>query len=90
MFVERGGRRMVSCSKDEWVKVWDLDTQHCCQTVVGHRCTARPASLGWAKKGQGWLGIWPLLPAGVAGIQAVGTGAAVLLEVVREAPLHAC
>lgn len=37
VFVERGGRRLVSASKDEFVKVWDLDTQHCCQTVVGHR-----------------------------------------------------
>ncbi len=38
-FVEgrRGGRRLVSASKDEQLKVWDLDTQHCCQTVVGHR-----------------------------------------------------
>ena len=38
-FVEgrRGGRRLISASKDEHVKVWDLDTQHCCQTVVGHR-----------------------------------------------------
>ena len=36
MFVERG-RKLVSCSKDEHVRVWDLDTQSCVQTVVGHR-----------------------------------------------------
>ena len=29
--------RLVSCSKDTFVKVWDLDTQHCVQTLVGHR-----------------------------------------------------
>lgn len=29
--------RLVSCSKDTFVKVWDLDTQHCIQTLVGHR-----------------------------------------------------
>ena len=37
-FLERGGR-LVTCSKDSFVKVWDLATQHCSQTVVGHRCT---------------------------------------------------
>ena len=29
--------RLLSCSKDTFVKVWDLDTQHCVQTLVGHR-----------------------------------------------------
>jgi U3 small nucleolar RNA-associated protein 12 len=32
-----GAGRLASCAKDELLKVWDLDTQHCCQTVVGHR-----------------------------------------------------
>ncbi|EEH55715.1 uncharacterized protein MICPUCDRAFT_18664 [Micromonas pusilla CCMP1545] len=27
------GRRLVTCSKDATVRVWDLDTQHCAQTV---------------------------------------------------------
>jgi U3 small nucleolar RNA-associated protein 12 len=31
------GAKLVTASKDELVKVWDLDTQHCCQTVAGHR-----------------------------------------------------
>lgn len=31
------GNRLVSSSKDSFVKVWDLDTQHCSQTVVGFR-----------------------------------------------------
>ncbi|CAM9467436.1 unnamed protein product [Heterosigma akashiwo] len=30
-------RGLVSCGRDALVKVWDLDTQSCCQTVVGHR-----------------------------------------------------
>lgn len=30
-------RRLVTCSKDTFLKVWDLDTQHCVQTCVGHR-----------------------------------------------------
>lgn len=69
-FVERGGRRLVSCSKDEHVKVWDLDTQHCCQTVVGHRCERAggaqgvdgtwAAAAGWVAEAAGaaapWLG----------------------------------
>jgi len=29
-----GADKLASSSKDELVKVWDLDTQHCCQTVV--------------------------------------------------------
>lgn len=29
-----GAGRLVSVSKDETARVWDLDTQHCCQTVV--------------------------------------------------------
>ena len=28
---------MISSSKDTLVKVWDLETQHCINTVVGHR-----------------------------------------------------
>lgn len=27
----------MSCSKDTFLKVWDLQTQHCVQTVIGHR-----------------------------------------------------
>jgi U3 small nucleolar RNA-associated protein 12 len=33
-----GGGQLASCGKDGYVKVWDLATQHCSQTVVGHRC----------------------------------------------------
>lgn len=29
---------LISCSKDTLVKVWDMSTQHCIQTIVGHRC----------------------------------------------------
>ena len=36
-FLHHPANKLVTCSKDELVKVWDLDTQHCCQTVVGHR-----------------------------------------------------
>ena len=34
------GVRLVTCSKDATVKVWDLDTQHCAQTVaaLGAEC----------------------------------------------------
>lgn len=30
-----GAGRLASASKDELIKVWDLDTQHCCQTIAG-------------------------------------------------------
>lgn len=40
-----GGTRLrnglASCSKDTLVKLWDLDTQSCIQTVVGHRGEVR-------------------------------------------------
>ncbi|KXZ47023.1 hypothetical protein GPECTOR_38g260 [Gonium pectorale] len=32
-----GQSKLVSCSKDGLLKVWDLDTQHCCQTLGGHK-----------------------------------------------------
>ncbi len=31
------GNKLISCSKDSHVRVWDLDTQHCSQTLVGYR-----------------------------------------------------
>jgi len=30
-------------SKDSFVKWWDLDTQHCFKTMVGHRSEVRAA-----------------------------------------------
>ena len=36
VFVNRSNR-LISCSKDGLVKVWDLATQHCCQTVAGYK-----------------------------------------------------
>lgn len=34
-----GSRQLlISTSKDTLMKVWDLGTQHCLQTIVGHRC----------------------------------------------------
>lgn len=39
VFCEQGHHQwLVTCSKDSHVRVWDLATQHCVQTVVGHRC----------------------------------------------------
>jgi WD40 repeat protein len=38
-FVERNSQKLlVSVSKDTLLKVWDVATQHCIQTIVGHRC----------------------------------------------------
>jgi U3 small nucleolar RNA-associated protein 12 len=28
---------LVTCSKDTFLKLWDLTTQHCIQTIVAHR-----------------------------------------------------
>lgn len=30
------GKKLVSSSKDKFLRVWDLDTQHCMQTISGH------------------------------------------------------
>lgn len=36
-FIEKeNSRYVISSSKDSLLKVWDIDTQHCIQTVVGH------------------------------------------------------
>jgi len=35
-FVETGDQ-LLSSSKDSLVKLWDLQTQHCVETLVGHR-----------------------------------------------------
>lgn len=38
-FIKRGSQQLVvSVSKDTLMKVWDLDTVCCIQTIVGHRC----------------------------------------------------
>ena len=39
-FMQRsvGQPLIVSVSKDTLMKVWDVVTQHCIQTIVGHRC----------------------------------------------------
>ena len=31
------GNKLISCSKDSHVRIWELDTQHCSQTLVGYR-----------------------------------------------------
>jgi U3 small nucleolar RNA-associated protein 12 len=31
------GKKLVTCSKDKILRVWDLETQHCLQIVGGHR-----------------------------------------------------
>ena len=35
VFLE-SGKKLVSSSKDNFLRVWDLDTQHCMQIVLGH------------------------------------------------------
>ena len=36
MFLESQPGVVLSCSKDSFVKVWDLSTQHCFKTMTGH------------------------------------------------------
>ena len=35
-FLDRTNR-LVSCSKDSYLKVWELATQHCAQTIAGYK-----------------------------------------------------
>lgn len=38
-FIEKESQQLlVSTSKDTLLKVWDITTRHCIQTIVGHRC----------------------------------------------------
>ena len=32
---------LVTCSKDGYVRAWDLTTQHCCQIVLGQQGEVR-------------------------------------------------
>lgn len=41
---------VVCSSKDSFVKWWDLDTQHCFKTVVGHRSEVRTAGAAWRRR----------------------------------------
>jgi U3 small nucleolar RNA-associated protein 12 len=36
-FIGQKRRYLISSSKDTLLKVWELETQHCVQTLVGHR-----------------------------------------------------
>ena len=38
--------RLLSSSKDGLLKLWDLDTQHCLQNLVGHRHEVPDRPLG--------------------------------------------
>ena len=35
VFLE-SGKKLVNLSKDNFLKVWDLDNQHCMQIILGH------------------------------------------------------
>ncbi len=38
LFLELNGHNhLISSSKDTFIKIWSLDTQHCIQTLIGHR-----------------------------------------------------
>ena len=36
LFLEKKNK-LITSSKDSLIKIWDLDTQHCVQTIVNHR-----------------------------------------------------
>lgn len=76
------GRRLrnglASCSKDTLVKLWDLDTQSCVQTVVGHRGEVREEQMPARLLGSGimdsstpasWSSICELMYPKVLGVE---------------------
>jgi len=60
------GLGLASSSKDGLLKVWDLETQHCVQTVVGHRrevwafCVDRAERRLYSGTSDGHLRLWAL------------------------------
>ena len=47
-FLERTNR-LLSCSKDSYLKVWELPTQHCSQTVAGYKWARLAHRLAYAR-----------------------------------------
>ncbi|KAH9077372.1 WD-repeat-containing protein [Lactarius deliciosus] len=72
---------LVSSSKDTFVKLWDLSTQHCVQTVVAHRAEVWSFGLNpeqdllLSGSNEGELKAWKIEPGAlVNGIKESGSG----------------
>ena len=48
-------RVLLSSSKDSTIKAWDLETQHCVQTLMGHRSEVPRRRLKYKSPGARWL-----------------------------------
>jgi WD40 repeat protein len=57
---------LLSASKDTFLKLWDLSTQHCAQTIVAHRMEIWTVDLDREKRllftgsGEGELKVWQI------------------------------
>ena len=72
---------LVTCAKDTFVKLWDLTTQHCVQTVVAHRSEVwsldvdPTGTIILTGSGEGEVKAWKLDRDALAnGIQAMPSG----------------
>jgi WD40 repeat protein len=58
----------VSSSKDALVKIWDIDSQHCVQTLVGHRAEVWSVAVDASERRlvtgstDGLLRVWDIEP----------------------------
>ena len=56
-FLERSNR-LLSCSKDAYLKVWELTTQHCSQTIAGYKYAPLSTTPVACCSPEGNLGCW--------------------------------
>lgn len=66
-FLEKGHHHhIVSSSKDHLIKIWDTDTQHCCQTLVHHKSEVWAIDVNHSEtrlvsgSGDRHIGVWQL------------------------------
>jgi U3 small nucleolar RNA-associated protein 12 len=83
---------LVTCSKDTFVKLWDLTTQHCVQTIVAHRSEVWTLDVDPSEdilltgSGEGEVKAWKINQAGLkSGLQESSSGEVCLFVSI---PIH--
>jgi U3 small nucleolar RNA-associated protein 12 len=78
---------MLTVSKDSFMKLWDLSTQHCIQTIVAHRSEIwsmdvdREQNFVLTGSGEGGLKAWKIDNESLAeGLKETGSGEVIIIS----------